>query len=158
MFPSEEEREKARQEMFKRVEALNKLTLATLKSHLFAEQCLGDFLLAGGVKREWIRDAQFFDKMEKAKKIARSKGSDPMWDVLAAANRLRNTIAHSLDMEKIEEKMKQLKEVYLASLTPEQAAGLKDEPDDYIAMSACVDFAGLIIAITEDLKSGNTSG
>ena len=52
-------------------------------------------------------------------------------------HQLRNTIAHSLSVEKIAEKMKQLKDRYFAFLTEEQAAGLADQPDDYIAMTAC---------------------
>jgi hypothetical protein len=36
-------------------------------------------------------------------------------------NQRRNTIAHTLSMDKIDEKMAQLKENYLASLTEKQA-------------------------------------
>jgi hypothetical protein len=62
-------------------------------------------------------------------------------------NQLRKPIAHTLSMDKIDEKMAQLKENYLASLTEKQAAGLKDQPDDFIAQSACVTCAGFIVTL-----------
>jgi hypothetical protein len=50
--------------------------------------------------------------------------------------------------DKIAEKMKELKDRYLACLTAEQAAGLADESDDYIAQSACLTCAGFIATLT----------
>jgi hypothetical protein len=82
--------------------------------------------------------------MAKCKLLAKGESDAALWDVLDAANQLRNTIAHSLSVEKIAEKMKQLKERYFAFLTEEQAAGLFGQPDDYIAMSACSTCAGFI--------------
>jgi uncharacterized protein YutE (UPF0331/DUF86 family) len=66
--------------------------------------------------------------MQKCKLLAKNEGDAELWDVLDAANQLRNTIAHTLSIEKIAEKMKQLKERYFAFLTEKQAADLKDRP------------------------------
>src|SRR5438552_912877 len=86
--------EEARQKAFKRIENLDELTLAVLRAHLGAEQCLNDFLKASGVKRKWFKDKTFWDKMQKGKLVAKGEeGKDPLWDVLDAANQLRNTIA-----------------------------------------------------------------
>ena len=136
--------EKAQKEMLERIEKMDKLTLATLRSHLLAEQCMNDYIIASGVKRKWLRRKNFCDKMQKCKLLAKEEGKDALRDVLDAANQLRNTIAHTLSMDKIADKMAQLKEKYLASLTEKQAAGLKDQPDDFIAQSACVTCAGFI--------------
>lgn len=139
--------EKAQKEMFGRIEKMDKLTLATLRSHLLAEQCMNDYIMASGVKRKWLRNKTFWDKMRKCKLIAKEEGKDALWDVLDTANQLRNTIAHTLSMDKIDDKMVQLKEKYLASLTEKQAAGLQDQPDDFIAQSACVTCAGFIATL-----------
>jgi hypothetical protein len=136
--------EKARKEMFARIDKMDKLTLATLRSHLLAEQCMNDYILASGGKRTWLRKKGFKEKMAKCKMHSKEESKDPLWDVLEAANQLRNTIAHSLSMDKIAEKMAELKGKYLASLTKEQAAGEEGQPDDYIAQSACVTCAGFI--------------
>jgi hypothetical protein len=50
-------------------------------------------------------------------------------------------------MDKIAEKMAQLKDKYLASLTEIQATGLKNQPDDVVAQSACVTCAGFIVML-----------
>ena len=139
--------ETAQKEMVERIDKMDKLTLATLRSHLLAEQCMNDYIVASGVKRKWLHKKSFWDKMQKCKLLAKEEGKDPLWDVLDAANQLRNTIAHTLSVDKIADKMAQLKEKYLASLTEKQAAGLKDHSDDSLAQSACVRCAGFIATL-----------
>jgi hypothetical protein len=145
--------EKARKEMLERNDKMDKLTLATLRSHLIAEQCMNDYIVAHGVKRKWLLKKTFWQKMRKCKLLSKGERADPLWGVLDAANQLRNAIAHTLSIEKITEKMAQLKDKYLASLTEEQAAGLKDQPDDYLAQSACIDCAGFITMLKLRLES-----
>jgi hypothetical protein len=147
------ELEKSRQEMFKRVENMNALTIAVLRSHLLAEQCMGDYILASGAKPKWLRKATFFSKMGRCRHLAKDEGDAELWGVLDTANQLRNTIAHSLSSEKIAEKMKQLRERYFACLTKDQAAGLADQPDGYVAKSACLTCAGFIATLTDRLPA-----
>jgi hypothetical protein len=147
--------EKAQKEMFERIEKMDKLTFATLRSHLLAEQCMNDYITASGVKRKWLRKKTFSDKIQKCKLLAKEEGKGALWDVLEAANQLRNAIAHTLSMDKIADKMAQLKQKYLASLTEKQAAGLKEQPDDFIAQSACVTCAGFIVMLQS--RDGNES-
>ena len=108
---------------------------------------MNDYLTANGVKRRWFRKKTFWDKMQKGKLVAKDEGKDLLWDVLDAANQLRNTIAHSLSIDKIEAKMATLKDKYLGLLTEKQAAGLKGQSDDFIAMSACSTCAGFIATL-----------
>jgi hypothetical protein len=145
--------EKSRNEMIERIEKMSALTLAVLRSHLLAEQCMGDYIIASGTKPKWLRKANFFDKMNRWKTLAKEEGDDGLWGVLNDANQLRNTIAHSLSSEKIAERMKKLKERYLACLTKEQADGLADQPDDYVAQLACVTCAGFIATLTGRLPA-----
>jgi hypothetical protein len=128
--------EKSRQEMFERAEKLNAVTLAVLRSHLVVEQTIGDYLMASGKKAKWVEKQKFSTKMERCKKLAKDERDSELWRILEAANQLRNTIAHTLSSDKIAEKMKQLRDRYLAWLTPAQAAGLANQSDDYIAQSA----------------------
>jgi hypothetical protein len=108
---------------------------------------MNDYIVASGVKRKWLRKKSFSDKMQKCKLLAKEECKDVLWDVLDAANQLRNTIAHTLSIDTIADKMAQLKEKYLACMTEKQAAGLKDQPDDLIAQSACVTCAGFIATL-----------
>jgi hypothetical protein len=105
------------------------------------------------VKRRWLRNKTFSDKMQKCKQLAKDEGDAELWDVLKAANQLRNTIAHTLSIEKIAEKMEQLKERYFAFLTEKQAADLKGRPDDYIAQSALVTCAGFIATLQDRARA-----
>jgi uncharacterized protein YutE (UPF0331/DUF86 family) len=154
--PDDKELEKRRQEMFDRAQKMDALTLAILRTHLLAEQCMIDYILATGIKRRWLRKKTFADKMAKCKLLAKDDDDVELWDVLDAANQLRNTIAHSLSVEKIAEKMKQLKDRYFAFLTEEQAAGLADQPDDYIAMTACSTCAGFIATLKDRASAGKS--
>jgi hypothetical protein len=153
MKTDDPELEKAQKEMFERAEKMDKLTLAVLRSHVVAKQCMTDYILAGGVRRKWFIKKTFWDKMEKCKLLAKEEGKDPLWGVLEAANELRNKIAHTLAADKIADKMVQLKKKYLASLTAKQAADLKDQPDDYIALSACSTCAGYIATLRSRVVS-----
>jgi hypothetical protein len=139
--------EKTRKEMVERLDKMDKLTLSTLRSHLLAEQCMNDYIIGSGVKRKWLSKKTFWAKMQKCKKLAKKDGKDQLWNVLEAANQLRNTIAHSLSTDRIAEKVANSKAKYLGSLTEKQAAGLKDQPDDFIAQSACVDCVGFIATL-----------
>lgn len=147
--------EKSRKEMFERAEEMNALTIAVLRSHLLAEQSMGDYLVASGTKLKWVQKQKFWTKMERCKKLARDEGDAELWGVLDAANQLRNVIAHSLSSDKTEEKMKQLKDRFFACLTPEQVAGLNDQPDDYIAQSACLTCAGFIATLVGRLPKAS---
>ena len=150
--------EKSRQEMFERVKKMNALTLAVLRSHLLAEQSMGDYIVASGRKSKWVQKQKFSTKMELCKKLAKDEGDDLLWGVLDAANQLRNTIAHSLSSEKIAEKMKQLRDRFLAYLTAEQAAGIADQSDDYVAESACLTCAGFITTLTRRNQEKSAEG
>jgi hypothetical protein len=141
--------EESRKKMVERVERMNALTIAVLRSHLLAEQCMNDFMLASGVKRKWLKKATFDEKLQKCKSVAARERDDPLWDVLKSCNTLRNTIAHTLDADKIDQRMKDLKDTYLAVLTPQQAEGLAGESDDYIAQSACVLCAGFVASLAD---------
>jgi hypothetical protein len=154
MKSDDPELEKAQKEMFERAEKMDKLTLTILRSHVVAEQCMIDYILANGVKRKWFNKKTFWHKMQKCKRLAKKEGKDPLWGVLETANELRNKIAHTLAADKIAEKMALLKEKYLASLTAKQAADLKDQPDDYIALSACSTCAGFIATLRSRVAAG----
>jgi hypothetical protein len=141
--------EKRLQEMFERRKKMSALTIEILSSHLLAEQCMNDYLIACGKKPKWVHRQKFSKKMQQCKRLAKDEADGGLWGVLDAANQLRNTIAHSLSADKITEKMQQLKDRYLACLTARQAAGLADQPEDYIAQSACLNCAGFIAALTD---------
>ena len=107
--------------------------------------------MASGKKPKWVQKQNFSTKVERCKKLAKDESDDGLWEVLVAANQLRNTIAHTLSPNKIAEKMKRLKDRYLACLTAEQAAGLANQSDDYIAQSACITCAGFIVTLADRL-------
>jgi hypothetical protein len=65
--------------MFERIEKMDKLTLATLRSHLLVEQCMNDYIIASGVKPKWLNKKTFWQKMQKCKKLAKKEGKDALW-------------------------------------------------------------------------------
>jgi hypothetical protein len=79
--------------------------------------------------------------------FAKGEENEPWWDILNSANSLRNTIAHNLDLDKIDCRMADLEEKYLATMTPGNAASMREQPDDHVAMSACSTCAGFIATL-----------
>ena len=153
MKPDDAELEKRRQEVFDRAKKMDALILSVLKTHLLTEQCMNGYMMGSGLKKRWIRK-RFFDKMKKCRLLAKGEGKDPLWDVLDAANDLRNKIAHTLEIAEIKEKMVILKDKYFACLTQKQVDGLKDQQDDYIAMSAFSTCAGFIATLESRISAG----
>jgi hypothetical protein len=80
----DEQLEKRRQEMFDRAQKMDALTLSVLRTHLLAEQCMGDYILASDVKPKWLRKKTFWDKMQKCKQLAKDEGDAELWGVLDA--------------------------------------------------------------------------
>jgi hypothetical protein len=60
------ELEKRRQEMIDRAQKMDALILSVLRTHLLAEQCMNDYILASGFKKRWIKK-RFSDKMTNAR-------------------------------------------------------------------------------------------
>ncbi|MBB4376657.1 hypothetical protein SAMN05216573_105134 [Bradyrhizobium sp. Rc3b] len=139
-------------EIRERNENMNTLTLSILRNHLEAEQIMNSYVSANGVSKRRLRRMKFSDKMEKCKVFAKGEQNEPWWGVLNAANSLRNTIAHNLDLDEIDRRMADLKEKYLATMTPENAAAMEDQSDDYIAMMACSTCGGFIATLESRVK------
>lgn len=94
-----------------------------------AEQIVNDEITAnGGFKR----------------KLRRMK---PWWGILHATNSHRNTIAHKLDQDKFDRRTADLKEMYLTTMTPQNATEIENQPDDYTAMMACSTCGGFIATL-----------
>jgi hypothetical protein len=146
MKSDDPELEKRRQEMIERAQNMDALILSVLKTHLLTEKSMEDYILASGFKKRWL-NKRFSEKLAKCRVLAQGEDKDPLWDVLVAANDLRNKIAHTLEIAEIKKKMAILKEKYFAGLTQRQVDGLKDQPDDFIALSACSTCAGFIATL-----------
>lgn len=134
-------------EIRQRNESMKALTLSILRNHLEAEQIMNGYIAANGVSKRKLRRMKFSDKMEKCKVFAKGEENEPWWDILNSANSLRNTIAHNLDSDRIDRRMADLKQKYLATMTPQNAAAIENQPDDYIAMSACYTCGGFIATL-----------
>jgi len=145
--------EQSRREAEDRIRNFNTLTLAVIRSHLLIEQTMDNFLEAALFHPEYVCKTFGFDqKVKLCRSMCFNEDGDQIWKVVKAANELRNTIAHSLDQVQITAKMKKLREVYLAVLTPEQAKEAEKLPDHQIAEAACVLCAGFLATIEGDAK------
>ncbi|MCW5694851.1 MAG: hypothetical protein KIT48_21040 [Pseudolabrys sp.] len=146
--------EVGRKAMEERVKKFNDLMLATLKGHLVVEQALDSFLASSLSNADHIRGIKltFNHKAQLCRALSFDQERDGLWDVVRAANRLRNQVAHDLNIEKIQTKMDELRKVYLGTLTPKQAKGLEEESDPSIVESACVLCAGFFATIEDDAK------
>jgi hypothetical protein len=74
-----------------RIAKYDERILTVLKNHLATEQSLNDLLAAAS--RRWRRRT-FAGKIDVAKELFLPELSEELWDVLKAANDLRNAVAH----------------------------------------------------------------
>lgn len=147
--------EKSRKEVTERVVKMNALTLAVLRSHLLVEQTMDEFLSASLFHPAHVRQSRFtfLHKAQICRAMSLNQNDDPLWEIFWNANELRNTIAHSLSADEIKKKMDRLRKTYMDVLTPEQAKGLENQTDDFIAQSALVLCAGFLATLQDDAKS-----
>lgn len=94
-------------------------------------------------------DLSFFEKVAESEELNPSEVDKAVWEVLYAANKLRNKIAHTFDQAKIKTKMDALRAAYLAALTPTQAETSKTLDDPKIAVAA-MGLCGAFLCVATD--------
>lgn len=146
--------EASRNAMEERVKKYNALMLAVVKGHMAIEQAIDGFLEVSVFHPEHVRENRFnfSHKLQVCRSMSLKQNEDRLWSVIWAANALRNEIAHDVQTDEIHKKMDRLRRVYLEVLTPQQAEGVKDLPDDKIAESACYLSAGFLASMEGDAK------
>jgi hypothetical protein len=146
--------EAARKAMAERVEKFNALMLATIKGHLLIEQTINEFLEASLSNATHISGARFgfANKTRLCRAVSFDQSEDQLWTIIGCINGLRNAIAHGDSEDKIAKALRTLKSELLAYLTPEQAAGLKEQPDDRIVEAACFTCAARLVTLTGEAK------
>jgi hypothetical protein len=136
--------EQSRKEAIERVNRVNAMMVTVLKNHLVVEQFMDEFLVASGKKA----NGSFADKAQHCQSLKPPEVDPSIWNVLTAANQLRNKIAHTLDEVEIKTKMDGVRAHYLAALSDEQQAHAGKLDDVQIAAAAFELCAAYIVAAT----------
>jgi hypothetical protein len=143
--------EKSRKELLERIKKIDELMLIVLKNHIGLEQFLSEFLDASGKTPE---DLTFYEKVQESEGLNPPEVDPAIWEVLYAANELRNKIAHTFDQAKIKTKMDALRAAYLAALTPTQAEASNTLDDAKIAVTAMGLCGAFLFVATDAVRSG----
>ena len=141
--------EKARRDAIERVTRINAMILTVLKNHLVVEQFMDEFLVASGQEVE----GTFAQKVQASQCLKPPEIDEPIWNVLTAANQLRNKIAHTLEQEEINKKATEVRAAYLAALSEKQRTHSKNVSDVDIAASAFQLCAAYFVAATDTARS-----
>lgn len=97
-----------------------------LKGHLLVEELLREYVNSNFSKPEKLQDARlsFHHMLCIARALSKDNSSDKLWDNIEKLNNLRNKLAHSLEQEVIENRIKEFvehgsnfnpKETYISS-------------------------------------------
>lgn len=149
-LPLEKERRKrAAMAMKARIEKYNERMLTVIKSHLGCEDFLNGLLSAAG--RRW-KGKMFNGKFDIAKQINPPEIEGPIWTLMDSGNKLRNAVAHGHEESKITMRMTEFRKAWLASMSPEQAEGVKDLDDIRMVISAFADCGGYLVVAAEGEK------
>jgi hypothetical protein len=133
------------QELFERRQQINELILTVLQNHIVVEQFINEFLAVAGRSKR----GTFQGKVDKCQLLNPPEIDAQIWQVLKAANELRNKIAHTFDQTKIYAKLAELRKAYHAALTPEQAKHAESLDDTKTAAGA-FELCGAYIAAASD--------
>lgn len=146
--------EAKRQELFERIKKMDELMVTVLKNHIGLEQFMSEYLEASGKNRE---EMSFYEKAEACEELNPPEVEAAIWEVVYAANELRNKIAHTFDRAKIKAKMDALRAAYLAALTETQRKSGEKLDDARIAAGACELCGAYLVIATEAAKAGRKS-
>jgi hypothetical protein len=133
---------------------IDDLSVAVLKGHMLVEDAVEAFLQASLFNPSYMKvpDMMFRRKVEPALATSHKEDKDPLWSVVWALNQLRNQVAHEQDPKEVEAKMKYLREVFLKTLSPEQAREMEKRPDKEIVEEASYQCSGLFGMLMLDAK------
>jgi chorismate mutase len=138
--------EESLKRLTERIKKIDDTILTVLKNHVAVEQFMGEFLEAHGKKSD---NLTFADKITACKARNPSEIEKPIWDLLKACNRLRNTVAHKLDEKEMKAQMDAVRAAYIAAVTEFQAKFIKDLDDVRMAMGALQLCGSYIVVATE---------
>ncbi len=99
-------------------------------------------------------NGSFADKAQHCQSLKPPEIDAPIWKVLAAANQLRNKIAHTLDQAEIKIKMDEVRAAYLAVLSDQQRPQSEKLDDVRIAAAAFELCGAYLVAATETARAG----
>jgi uncharacterized protein YutE (UPF0331/DUF86 family) len=145
--------EKSLRQAIERVDRVNEMVVTVLKNHLVVEQFMDEFLLFSGKKA----NGSFADKAQHCQTLKPPEIEPQIWKLLAAANQLRNKIAHTLDQAEIKTKMDEVRAAYLAALSDQQRPHSEKLDDVRIAAAAFELCGAYFVAATERASAGNDS-
>jgi hypothetical protein len=142
-------------EITERAKKIDELRLGVIKGHLMLEETLDAYLEASMFHPEHLKEARltFHAKGHLAWAMSLNQDKDTLWYLLWTVNELRNKIAHKLDSDEIEGKMKYVRTSYIRYLSPQQAKHAETLSDPHIAEAACQLCAGFLSTLMEDAKS-----
>jgi hypothetical protein len=129
------------------------LTQVVLRGHLLLEERLNAIVKNSLYNPAFAEKLNFHHKLLFARAFTVSQRGDVMWDLLAAINVLRNSIAHSLDAEQRRKKFQTVKALYLRELEdPELKKEDQDEPDHLLFLKAYALCEGYIRRAQQDAE------
>jgi hypothetical protein len=140
-------------------QAVDPLIQVVLRGHLLLEERLNATLKHSLYNPELFEkmNLNFHHKLLFARAFSVSLRAEGVWDLIAAINALRNSIAHSLDGEQRQKKFDAVKTIYLRELDdPELRAEDRDEPDHLLFLKAFALCEGYLRQVEDDARfAGN---
>jgi hypothetical protein len=143
------------QQIAERSKLLDELRVAVIKGHVVMEEALDSFLEAALPNPEQLEQLrpQFRVKGYLALSLALGADKDEVWPLFWAVTELRNKIAHKIDSNEIDPKMKYVRTVYTRFLSPQEQTRAEKLKDSEIAMEACQYCAGFLATIADDARA-----
>jgi hypothetical protein len=139
------------------------LLQAVLTGHLIIETALDNILAVVFFHPEHVfREAKlsFAQKVHVVRAYGLRKDNNSMWDIILMVNTMRNELAHNLESDKKDARLKKLRDLFVAEVTDEMRRtfekewkSLEEMPDPVIAVWSCSLCTGFLSGFEEDVTS-----
>lgn len=146
-----------------RMSQTDPLLQAVLMGHLIIETALDNILAVVFFHPEHVfREAKlsFAQKVHVVRAYGLRKNDNSMWDMILTLNTVRNELAHNLEGDRKDARLKKLRDLFVAEATDEmrrtlEKAGksLEEMPDPVIAVWSCSLCIGFLSSFEEDVTS-----
>ena len=132
----------------KHLASIDELTHVVLKGHLLLEKAINQAIDATFPNPQYISKLNFSQKYNLLRAVDVQLHTDPIWDLIAALNTLRNDVAHSLDSPKTAIRIESLRQAYFKAASGyERLEDHRSYPDGMIISAAAALAVGVIIGL-----------
>ena len=133
---------------------IDEIAQLVLSAHFEIDTALNDVLVLSVCHEEYLEKIRisFPDKIHIARALTPESHDHPHWQVILALNALRNQVAHRMEREKREQKIRELRAAMLPAAKPKLAETIKNVEDAKFISYAAAMGTGYLLHLLDEIS------